>query len=108
MEPSRAHSKDEKEAATCFLQKLIDEASRDDFAANDVLIHLHSGVAGFRDRSRDDVVAALVDIMRRRNQFITNAAQQYARTTIWDEKQWKDWYTNVPLGNWLMDKAAKM
>ena len=48
----------------CFLRTVVERACEYDRAADDVLVELHSGVNGFGVRSREDIVANLVDIMR--------------------------------------------
>ena len=77
-ENAKAPTEAEVESVDYFLRAVVERACADDRAADDVLVELHSGVNGFGVRSRKDLVANLVAIMRRRHEFIAHAARTYA------------------------------
>ena len=107
-ENAKAPTEAEVESVDCFLRIVVERACEDDRAADDVLVELHSGVHGFGVRSREDLVANLVAIMRRRHKFIAHAARTYAAEGPWDEETWKEWYSSRPLSEWLMEEAVQM
>ena len=83
-------------------------ASKGNRAADALLLELYHGVDGKQVRSRAQVLAGLIDIMRRRQLVIDCAARQYGASGLYDELAWKEWLRVHPFDEKMMEDAVKM
>ena len=86
------------------LQLLGNVADALDDAADDILYHLYSAMQGYAIRPREEVLAAIASVQRRREQVILSAAHQ--NPGRWSPAGWKEWLAQQPLPEWMMNDAV--